>query len=157
MDIDETKEDFLELHQLFDRGEGLMTDSLLLIQALTSNQDNDNVYWYEGNFRNIGGRTRLILTVQAAPIDLANDLASGLFKELDHCILTSATIRTRDSFDYFLQRTGLNGVEFDDVQTAVFESPFHYSDQVTYYQYSRGRRTETRRIGANDIDLPQAV
>ena len=138
LDIDETKEDFLELHQLFDRGEGLMTDSLLLIQALTSNQDNDNVYWYEGNFRNIGGRTRLILTVQAAPIDLANDLASGLFKELDHCILTSATIRTRDSFDYFLQRTGLNGVEFDDVQTAVFESPFHYSDQVTYYQYSGG-------------------
>ncbi len=73
MYIVETKEDFLELHQLFDRGEGLMTDSLLLIQALTSNQDNDNVYLYEGNFRNIGGRTRLILTVQAAPIDLDDD------------------------------------------------------------------------------------
>lgn len=136
MDIDEKREDFLELHQLFDRGEGLMTDSLLLIQSLTSNQDDDHVYWYEGNFRNYRGKTQLILTVQAAPVDLGNDLSSGLFKELNHCILTSATIRIRDSFDYFLQRTGLNGVEFDDIQTAVFESPFLYNEQVTYYQYS---------------------
>ena len=51
LDIDETREDFLELHQLFDRGEGLMTDSLLLIQALTTNQDDDWVYWYEGSFK----------------------------------------------------------------------------------------------------------
>jgi len=136
MDIDETREDFLELHQLFDRGEGLMTDSLLLIQALTTDQDDEWVYWYEGNFRTIRGKTQLILTVQGAPVDLGNDLSAGLFKELNHCILTSATIRIDASFDYFLQRTGLNGVEFDDLKTAVFESPFLYNEQVTYYQYS---------------------
>ena len=136
LDIDETREDFLELHQLFDRGEGLMTDSLLLIQALTTNQDDDWVYWYEGSFKNIRGQTQLILMVQGAPVDIGPDLSSGLFKELDHSILTSATLRTDLSFDYFLQRTGLNGVEFDDLKTAVFESPFHFNEQVTYYQYS---------------------
>ncbi|MGY8781253.1 MAG: ATP-dependent DNA helicase, partial [Fidelibacterota bacterium] len=136
MDIDEKREDFQELHQLFDRGEGLMTDSLLLIQSLTSNQDDECVYWYEGNFKNFRGKTQLVLTIQAAPVDLGDDLTKGLFKELDHCILTSATIRTDSSFDYFLQRTGLNGVEFDNLKTAVFESPFLYNEQVTYYQYS---------------------
>ena len=37
-----------------------------------------------------------------------------------------------------------NGVEFDDVKTAVFDSPFHYNEQVTYYQYSGsdGQRPE---------------
>jgi Rad3-related DNA helicase len=94
------------------------------------------VYWYEGNFNNFGGKTQLILTVNAAPVDLAEDLSKGLFKSLDHCILTSATLRTDMSFDYYLQRTGLNGVEFEDVKTSVFDSPFHYNDQVTYYQYS---------------------
>lgn len=113
-----------------------MTDSLLLIQALTTNQDDDWVYWYEGNFRNFGGKTQLLLTVQGAPVDLAGNLSTGLFKELGYCILTSATLRTDASFDYFLQRTGLNGVEYDDLTTAVFESPFHYNEQVTYYQYS---------------------
>ncbi|GIT74329.1 MAG: hypothetical protein Ct9H300mP29_3230 [Candidatus Neomarinimicrobiota bacterium] len=122
LDIDETREDFLELHQLFDRGEGLMTDSLLLIQALTTNQDDDWVYWYEGSFKNIRGQTQLILMVQGAPVDIGPDLSGGLFKELDHSILTSATLRTDASFDYFLQRTGLDGVEFDDLKTAVFES-----------------------------------
>jgi Rad3-related DNA helicase len=31
---------------------------------------------------------------------------------------------------------GLNSFEFDDISSKVFESPFSYSDQVTYYQYS---------------------
>ena len=136
LDVDATKEDFLELHQLLDRGEAFMTDALMLIQFVTTNQENNVVYWYEGNFNNFGGKTQLILTVNAAPVDLAEDLSKGLFKSLDHCILTSATLRTDMSFDYYLQRTGLNGVEFEDVKTSVFDSPFHYNDQVTYYQYS---------------------
>ena len=49
---------------------------------------------------------------------------------------TSATLRTNLSFDYFLNRVGLNSYEFDDISSKVFESPFIYSDQVTYYQYS---------------------
>ena len=136
LDIDEAKEDFLELHQLLDRGEGFMTDALLLVQYISTNQDNDLVYWYEGNFKRFNAKTELVLTANVAPIDLASDLSHNLFKSLDHCILTSATLRTETTFDYYLQRTGLNGVEFDDVKTAIFDSPFHYNDQVTYYQYS---------------------
>ena len=136
LDIDETKEDFLELHQLFDRGEGSLTEMIVLIDAITANQNKDYVYWYEGVFKMVSGSTQLIVTVNMSPVEPGNDLAKSIFKPNDYCILTSATLRTNLSFDYFLNRVGLNSFEFDDISSKVFESPFSYSDQVTYYQYS---------------------
>ena len=136
LDIDETKEDFLELHQLLDRSDEYVTDTLNLIQNTTTNQQYENVYWYEGNFKHFDGNTQFILSVNMSPIDISEDLSSGIFKTVNHCLLTSATLRTDLSFDYYLKRTGLDRVEFDDVNTAIFESPFHYNDQVKYYQYA---------------------
>ena len=136
LDIDETKEDFLELHQLLDRSDEFVTDTLNLIQNTTTNQQYENVYWYEGNFKHFDGNTQFILSVNMSPIDISEDLSSGIFKTVNHCLLTSATLRTDLSFDYYLKRTGLDRVEFDDVNTAIFESPFHYNDQVKYYQYA---------------------
>ena len=145
IDIDESREDFLELHQLLDRGESSMSDALSLIQVITTNQLYDCVYWYEGSFKHFNGNTQLILTVNMSPIDLSEDLSTNIFKPINHCLLTSATIRTDMTFDYYLKRTGLDRVEFDDVTTKVFGSPFHYNDQVTYYQYSGsdGQNPET--------------
>ena len=136
LDIDETREDFIELHQLFDRSEGSLSDILTLTESITSNQNKEYVYWYEGNFRTISGETQLILTVNMAPIQPGIELANYIFKSIDFCILTSATLRTKLSFDYFLNRVGLDSVEFDDVTSTVYESPFSYNDQVTYFQYS---------------------
>ena len=136
LDIDDTKEDFIELHQLLDRGDEFVTDTLNLIQITTTNQQYENVYWYEGVFKNFNGKTQFILSVNMSPIDISKDLSSGIFKSVNHCLLTSATLRTDLSFDYYLKRTGLDRVEFDDVNTAIFESPFHYNDQVKYYQYA---------------------
>ena len=136
LDIDETREDFIELHQLFDRSEGSLTDILILTESITSNQNKEYVYWYEGNFRTISGATQLILTVNMAPIQPGIELANSIFKSIDFCILTSATLRTKLSFDYFLNRVGLDSVEFDDISSTVYESPFSYNDQVTYFQYA---------------------
>ena len=136
LDIDETREDFIELHQLFDRSEGSLSDILILIESITSNQNKEYVYWYEGSFRTISGITQLILKVNMAPIQPGIELANYIFKSIDFCILTSATLRTKLSFDYFLNRVGLDSVEFDNVTSTVYESPFSYNDQVTYFQYS---------------------
>ena len=136
LDIDETREDFIELHQLFDRSEGSLSDILILTESITSNQNKEYVYWYEGNFRTISGATQLILKVNMAPIQPGIELANSIFKSIDFCILTSATLRTKLSFDYFLNRVGLDSVEFDDVSSTVYESPFSYNDQVTYFQYA---------------------
>ena len=83
LDIDETKEDFLELHQLLDRGDELVTDTLNLIQITTTNQQYENVYWYEGVFKNFNGKTQFILSVNMSPIDISEDLSSGIFKSLN--------------------------------------------------------------------------
>ena len=136
LDIDETREDFIEIHQLFDRSEGSLSDILILTESITSNQNKEYVYWYEGNFRTISGATQLILTVNMAPIQPGIELANSIFKSIDFCILTSATLRTKLSFDYFLNRVGLDSIEFDDVSSTVYESPFSYNDQVTYLQYA---------------------
>ena len=42
-------------------------------------------------------------------------------------------MRLDDSFDYFLNRNGLN--ECDNIITKDYVSPFSYNDQVDYYQY----------------------
>ena len=136
LDIDETKEDFLELHQIFDRGEGVLSDIFVLTEKITSKQNPDNVYWYEGTFKNIAGKAQLLLTVNMAPIEPGHGIANTIFHNLDHCVLTSATLRTKMSFDYFLNRVGLNEMDFDGLTTSVFESPFSYNDQVNYFQYS---------------------
>ena len=136
LDIDETKEDFLELHQLFDRGEGSLADMVVLTESITSKQNRKNVYWYEGSFRSISGNNQLFLTVNMAPIEPGYDIANTIFHNVEHCVLTSATLRTKMSFDYFLNRVGLNEMDFDELTTNVFESPFSYNDQVNYFQYS---------------------
>lgn len=136
LDIDETKDDFLELHQLFERGEGSLSDLLILTELITSKQNNSNVYWYEGTFRNFSGSSQLVLTINMAPIEPGYDIANTIFNNVDHCVLTSATLRTKMTFDYFLNRVGLNEMDFDGLSTNVFESPFSYNDQVNYFQYS---------------------
>ena len=136
LEIDEAKEDFLELHQLFDRGEGSIADMLALTELITSRQNNSNVYWYEGTFKTISGKSQLYLTVNMAPIEPGYEIANTLFHNTDHCVLTSATLRTKMSFDYFLNRVGLNEMDFDGLTTNVFDSPFSYNDQVNYFQYS---------------------
>ena len=145
LEIDETKEDFLELHQLFDRGEVSIADMLALTDLITSNQNNSNVYWYEGTFKIISGKSQLHLTINMAPIEPGYEIANSIFHNNDHCVLTSATLRTKMTFDYFLNRVGLNEMDFDGLTTNVFESPFSYNDQVNYFQYSGddGQRPDT--------------
>jgi Chromosome segregation ATPases len=106
LEMDETREEVIELHQLFDRSEGSLSDILILTESITSNQNKEYVYWYEGNFRTISGATQLILTVNMAPIQPGIELANSIFKSIDFCILTSATLRTKLSFDYFFKSRG---------------------------------------------------
>ncbi|MFQ6612288.1 MAG: helicase C-terminal domain-containing protein [Fidelibacterota bacterium] len=145
LEIDETRNDFPELHQHFDYGEMLLKESMRLVQDLTLQQDENRVYWFDGVFRNgPGGQLQFYVTIQGVPVDLAEDLTGGLFKVVRSAVLTSATLRTEESFDYFLRRVGLDQVDFKETQTAIFESPFLYEEQVRYYQYSRqdGQRPE---------------
>ena len=67
--------------------------------------------------------------VNSVPLDLAPILREDLFRRLDTCILTSATLAVGDGFGFIAGRLGLDQ---DDVEpdTAVLPSPFDYSTQA---------------------------
>ncbi len=114
--------------------ESLNTISTLL-NLLTQEQDPNWVYWQEGIFRNNG---EFELIIYGSPIDISKNLVDAFFSHVDHCILTSATLRVDESFDYFFSRTGLDTKEIEKVYSGVYLSPFHYEDQVKYFQYAGG-------------------
>tara|TARA_B100000965_G_C19514670_1_gene723605 strand:+ start:1 stop:1245 length:1245 start_codon:yes stop_codon:yes gene_type:complete len=145
LDIDKSREDFLELHQVFERGIETLNDVLVLMQTMLIDQQSNTVYWHEGVFKSINKQKELIITINSSPIDLASDLPGNLFNQLNHCILTSATLQSNTSFEYFLQRVGLNQIDNCNIKTCEFESPFYYDEQVTYYQYARddGQKPQT--------------
>ncbi|MBT4154489.1 MAG: hypothetical protein HOE56_02560 [Candidatus Marinimicrobia bacterium] len=138
LEMDPSRTDFPVLHSVLDRGletsSGLMTS----LVRLTENQDSDWVYWMEGEYRNPHtAKEKLILSLHASLVDVAETLNGKFFKRFDHCFLTSATLKVNNSFDYFLRRVGLD--DFDSVITKEFLSPFLYNEQVTYHQYGGAR------------------
>ena len=136
IDIDKNKE-FIELFQVFERGADLTADILSLIQLLLIDHQSNTVYWFDGVFKPTNDSDELIITIHSSPIDLTEDLPKYLFNQLTHCIMTSATLKINNSFDYFLKRVGLSGVHSTSILTSEFESPFFYDEQVRYFQYSR--------------------
>ena len=92
----------------------------------------------EGEYRNVNtSKERLVLSLHASLVDVAETLSGKFFKRFDHSFLTSATLKVNNSFDYFLRRIGLD--DFDAVTTKDFLSPFFYNEQVTYHQYGGAR------------------
>ena len=85
------------------------------------------VRWLER--RGGGGAKEPNVLARAAPIDLSDALRDALFDRVDSAILTSATLATRDGFDFLRSRLGLSGGGVR-VREALFESPFDYGAQT---------------------------
>ncbi|MEZ5405095.1 MAG: helicase C-terminal domain-containing protein [Verrucomicrobiia bacterium] len=83
----------------------------------------DFVYWVER-----GGRYQRNLSLNAAPIDLAEALRQLLFREQSQAILTSATLSTGKGLDYIQQRLGA-----ERAKTLQLSSPFDYARQMKVY------------------------
>ena len=148
LEMDPDRSDYPVLHSVLERG--LETATVLMngLIHLTENQDPEWVYWMEGEYRNPNTKKeKLILSLNASLVNVAETLNGTFFKRMDHCVLTSATLKVKDSFDYFLRRVGLDDV--GHVMTKEFLSPFFYNEQVTYHQYggSRGISNEPNMIG----------
>ena len=104
------------------------------INILTGKQDPEWVYWKQGVYHSKAGEVaHLRLSLHASMVDISEILRNKLYSRNSNFILTSATIKVDDSFDYFLNRNGLH--ETDNIITDDYISPFSYQDQVAYYQY----------------------
>jgi ATP-dependent DNA helicase DinG len=69
------------------------------------------------------------VAVSSAPLDLAPILRDDLFRRVETCLVTSATLAVGDDFDFIASRLGLDQ---DDVEpdTAVLPSSFDWAHQV---------------------------
>jgi len=115
------KEDELEI-TAFIRKVRALNDSLdeILSQGLE-----DYVYWIECS-RNKKSRK---VSVNTAPVSLANILKEGLFSSQKSIILTSATLSVDNgSFRYFRDRMGLS-----EAKELKLGSSFDYKEQVRMY------------------------
>jgi Rad3-related DNA helicase len=142
LEMDPSRTDYSVLHSVLDRG--LETTSSLMnsLIRLTENQDNEWVYWMEGEYRSPNtSKEKLIISLHASLVDVAETLKGQFFKRFDYCLLTSATLKVNNSFSYFVRRIGLD--DSDNVRTKELLSPFLYNEQVTYHQYGGAREIST--------------
>jgi Rad3-related DNA helicase len=143
--LDPNRSKYTFLHSILDKGlENInaLNDS---INLLTGSQDNEWVYWKEGYYhskKELG--SDLQVSLHASKIDISEVLRRKLYDKNVNFILTSATIKVENSFDYFLHRNGLE--DSANIVTREYISPFSYHDQVKYYQYG-GSRDITNDIG----------
>ena len=81
----------------------------------------DAVYWVE--HERSGRRERVVLA--AAPLDIGPVLQEHLYEKTPTVIMTSATLATAGSFDFFRSRVGLW-----EAETLALGSPFDYQRQA---------------------------
>jgi len=83
----------------------------------------DHVYWVERHEKRDAH-----LTLTAAPIEVAAQLRTLLFRPENTCIMTSATLAVGDGLRYFVNRIG-----GEEAETLQVDSPFDYARQMRVF------------------------
>jgi len=102
-------------------------------------RDDGYVYWVE-----TGSLQQESTALLAAPVAVGDLLYEQLFKNKECIIFTSATLTINGSFEYYLERTGLNRLSPEKLVPVRLDSPFSYEKQALL-------------CIARDLPLPGAV
>ncbi len=81
------------------------------------------VYWVE-----VKRGRQMRISLNAAPVSVAEELQNHLFQTMSSVVMTSATLATNQDFNYFRQRIGIM-----DGAGRIVGSPFNYERQVQIY------------------------
>ncbi len=95
------------------------------LDTLSRADNPEFVYWLDFDRR---GREPLG-QLHAAPIDISQRLADGVFSTMQSAVLCSATLSVNGSFLFLEQRIGLNRLDPDRVMRCQAASPFDYAAQ----------------------------
>ena len=88
------------------------------LSSILGNPMDDDIHWIS----NDQIRGNATVSLNSAPLDVSSTLAAELFKQKDSVVLTSATLSTEGSFEYFKGRVGVGA----DSQELLVGSPFDY-------------------------------
>ncbi len=114
----ETEDDELELASYADK----CLDMAFAVEGFLSRQGEDFVFWVER-----GGRRNVRITLNAAPVSIAEYMREYVYGEMESAVFTSATLAVGkdDTFEYLRGRLGL-----DEAKTLRLGSPFDYYRQA---------------------------
>ena len=91
------------------------------LDLMVRQPDPDYIYWVETS---AWGRTPRIL-LNATPVNVSQMLQENLFDAKESVVMTSATLSTNHSFEYFKKRIGIN-----ECRELLVNSPFNFKEQV---------------------------
>ncbi|MDZ5711985.1 ATP-dependent DNA helicase DinG [Jeotgalibacillus haloalkalitolerans] len=94
-----------------------------IIRTLFIRKHDQYVNWIEGDLRSIPGS----LTIVANELDLKDKIQHAFFDDSLPAVAVSATLAVNDSFDHFIQSSGLAGKK---LIINKYESPFDYRNHV---------------------------
>ena len=98
------------------------------VKFLVTQPDAAHAYWRETR----AARGKSNVTLSSAPIDVSPILREKIFRSVNSCVLTSATLSTgragKHGFDYLRRRLGL-----EDGGEILLESPFDFRRQAKLY------------------------
>jgi ATP-dependent DNA helicase DinG len=120
--VKRTEDEFLkaELQEMGRR----VHDARVGIMIFLEQSAEGHVYWVERT-----GKAAQLLTLNAAPIDIAPVLRRMIFRDDCSCVLTSATLAVgRPDLAYFRERIGAN-----DVEPLQLGSPFDFPKQMKLF------------------------
>jgi ATP-dependent DNA helicase DinG len=109
------------------------------IQIFLEQSARNHVYWVEKT-----GKIGQLLTLNAAPIDIAPALRQILFRDSCTCIMTSATLGVgRKDLAYFRTRVGA-----DEAEPLRLGSPFNFNQQMKMFVVRK--MPDPREVGYED-------
>lgn len=122
-EVAKRQEDEMLKSELHDLGRRL-TEARLDIAAFLEQSADGYVYWVEKT-----GKIGQLLTLNAAPVNIAPVLRQMLFREDNSCIMTSATLGVgRKDLAYFRNRVGADAAE-----PLQLGSPFNFNRQMQMF------------------------
>jgi len=92
------------------------------LHATITRQSSDRILWVEQNIRS------KLITLHNAPLHVGGLVRDHLLEKKDSIILTSATLRTNNSFEYLQDR-----LDFWEAEEAAVGSPFDYEGNTLLY------------------------
>ncbi len=99
------------------------------------NEHPGNVFWIQrkrlpADMAKDGNPWYTVFT--STPLDISRLMNEGVFDPMKSVIFTSATLRTGNSYTYWMNRTGLAFSDPDRIITKDFESPFPYKKNMLF-------------------------